>query len=48
MNKELEVCPVCKKEVESWSMALSRKDNETFICSSCGVREAMEDISRRA
>ena len=23
--------------------ALSRRDNETYICSACGVREAIED-----
>jgi len=24
--------------------ALSRRDNETYICSDCGVEEAMEDF----
>jgi hypothetical protein len=27
--------------------ALSRKDNKTEICSSCGVMEAIEDYNRR-
>jgi len=36
-------CPRCGKEVESWSVALSRKDNETEICSDCGEKEAMEN-----
>lgn len=25
--------------------ALSRRDNETFICSPCGVQEAFEDLN---
>lgn len=38
------ICPRCgtgrMNEVEARN-ALSRKDNETYVCSSCGVDEAM-------
>ena len=47
MNKVLEneICPRCnKKELqESGRNALSRRDNKTQICSSCGEREAFCD-----
>ena len=42
-------CPRCKemklneKEVRN---ALSRRDNATYICSDCGIAEAMEDYNR--
>ena len=35
-------CPRCKKHYIGHS-ALSRKDNETNICSPCGTAEALED-----
>ena len=35
-------CPDCKDTVTDFP-ALSRKDNETEICSDCGTREALED-----
>lgn len=38
---KLEKCPTCKKEREL--LALSRRDNKTMICDSCGVNEALED-----
>jgi hypothetical protein len=40
-------CPRCKKNQLHPQMAmnaLSRRDNETFICSPCGSVEAMEDF----
>ena len=40
-------CPRCKTNdlhpVEVMN-ALSRHDNETYICSKCGMEEAMEDF----
>ena len=39
-------CPRCKKTIIDYP-ALSRKDNETFICSACGTAEAMEDFFGR-
>lgn len=40
-------CPRCEQNTmrpEQVMNALSRRDNETYICSSCGVAEAMEDF----
>jgi uncharacterized protein YbaR (Trm112 family) len=38
------VCPRCKtKEFWTRRAALSRRDNETLICSDCGTAEAFED-----
>jgi predicted RNA-binding Zn-ribbon protein involved in translation (DUF1610 family) len=40
-------CPRCEKNTmrpEQAMNALSRRDNETYICSACGVAEAMEDF----
>lgn len=37
------ICPVCGKEYTE-RPALSRKDNKTFICPDCGLREALESI----
>lgn len=45
-------CPICNgpipnAEYEGQYMgALSRRDNKTEICSSCGVMEAIEDYNR--
>lgn len=36
------VCPICK-QVYTGYPAISRKDNKTEICSSCGVAEALND-----
>lgn len=35
-------CPKCGKEYTKL-LALSRKDNKTMICDSCGMQEAFED-----
>lgn len=44
----MEMCPRCGRETDIQRLplrqALSRKDNETYICSSCGVDEAMLDL----
>ena len=37
------VCPRCGKETTDFP-ALSRRDNETEICSKCGTEEAMIDF----
>lgn len=39
-------CPKCGKMFEEHLHALSRKDNETKICSQCGTEEAMESFLR--
>jgi transcription elongation factor Elf1 len=44
--KEKERCPRCGIEMNGFP-ALSRRDNETNICSSCGTREAMEDFQKK-
>lgn len=41
-------CPRCGRETPTRGLlrqALSRKDNETYVCSSCGTDEAMRDLS---
>lgn len=38
---EIQRCPKCKKEFTGYP-AISRSDNETEICSDCGVKEAIE------
>ena len=42
-ERELRVCPLCGKSY-SEPPALSRTDNETFICPDCGTRQALESI----
>lgn len=37
------ICPKCSKEYYG-TPALSRVDNETYICPDCGTREALESI----
>jgi hypothetical protein len=44
MKKRKRLCPLCKREYTDYP-AISRKDNETQICSDCGVLEAMHDFS---
>ena len=39
--KIINICPICHKEY-SGHPAISRKDNKTKICSSCGYSEAIE------
>ena len=39
--KEMRKCPVCGKAYTDHP-ALSRKDNKTEICPSCGLNEALE------
>lgn len=45
----LEKCPRCgkrKMHPDEASNALSRKDNETFICNDCGADEAIEEYRK--
>ena len=47
-------CPICNGPIPNaidegkYAGALSRRDNTTEICSSCGVMEAIEDYNRRS
>ena len=38
----MNTCPICKRTYTE-PPALSRRDNKTAICPSCGMREALED-----
>lgn len=55
---DIVLCPACKTNFYTpygvkWSEimppkpALSRRDNKTYICSPCGLSEAMDDFDRR-
>lgn len=46
---EEKTCPKCKNNeiFGDGRDALSRKDNETAICSECGMQEAMEEFYGR-
>jgi hypothetical protein len=39
-----EVCPLCGATYEDGMGSLSRKDNETVICSDCGNEEALGEF----
>lgn len=39
-------CPRCGNSYEDGLGALSRRDNETEICSNCGTMEAIEDMGK--
>ncbi len=46
LEKEFTVwerCPLCKSLIEPGMGALSRKDNNTMICSLCGTEEGLGD-----
>lgn len=49
LDGEYATCPKCGRGTLRLDRpalnALSRTDNETYICSECGTREAMEDFS---
>jgi hypothetical protein len=45
------ICPRCGEgpmHPETAMNALSRRDNDTYICSPCGGREAMQDLGRHS
>ena len=39
-KQKLSICPKCKGDIVGYP-AISRLDNKTEICSSCGIREAL-------
>lgn len=41
--KKSKKCPICHKKIVGYP-AISRKDNETEICSECGIVEALNDF----
>lgn len=43
MKTSVRICPVCKKRYTEHP-ALSRRDNKTEICPSCGAMEAVGDF----
>jgi hypothetical protein len=46
----MKICPICKEKKlhdDEVMNALSRKDNETYICNDCSMGEAMDDLMRR-
>lgn len=43
-NNEVKICSKCGKRYNGHP-ALSRIDNETLICPSCGTREALEGLN---
>ena len=43
LMKLMGICPKCKREDVMKTPALSRIDNETEICSNCGIAEALSD-----
>lgn len=38
-------CPLCGASIFTNTGAISRRDNETMICSACGLKEAIEDFA---
>ncbi len=42
-GNRIRVCPLCGVSFQGVP-ALSRKDNQSFICPDCGTREALESI----
>ena len=45
---EGDVCHYCKAKFINKYGALSRRDNKTYICASCGMEEALQDIVRNS
>ena len=45
MAKKRKFCPRCGGPMVGYP-AISRKDNKTEICSTCGLREALETVIR--
>ncbi|MFH1778017.1 MAG: hypothetical protein ABH952_10725 [Candidatus Omnitrophota bacterium] len=45
---EGDVCHYCKAKFIKKYGALSRLDNKTYICASCGMKEAIQDIPRNS
>lgn len=51
LDGEYGTCPKCGRATLRLDRpalnALSRTDNETYVCSDCGTREALEDFSSK-
>lgn len=45
VRTDLEKCPCCGVSIFKGTYAISRRDNKTHICSNCGMKEAIEDMS---
>ena len=43
---QIKICPKCKKKYSQHS-AISRIDNKTNICPTCGIREALEQFIKQ-
>lgn len=41
-DRSTRICPRCHNTYNDYP-ALSRRDNQTYICSKCGQQEAFED-----
>lgn len=41
--KESKICPICGNEYNGYP-ALSRADNEIYICTDCGLRQALQSL----
>ena len=42
-------CPMCKTNelnADEVMNSLSRKDNQTYICNECGVKEALDELQQ--
>ena len=40
------ICHICGAKFQDVAGALSRRDNQTRICSDCGMNEALEDMKK--
>ena len=43
MSTTFDTCPACESLMAKPYFALSRRDNKTYVCPDCGLREAFED-----
>lgn len=43
MKTDYPKCPLCASSMVDYNIAISRRDNETEICSICGAQEALDD-----
>jgi len=44
---DVRICPICNKKYLAYP-AISRKDNKTEICPSCGIDEAILDLIKNS
>jgi RNase P subunit RPR2 len=42
-KNEIKNCPKCEGPMVEPMVALSRRDNKTYICPDCGLKEAFAD-----